>query len=93
MINKNGALKGGMPLYKFINKILTFYQNFLFKTNFSEFHSGYRVYSVNTLKKIPFNLNANDHSFDNEIIAQFLIAKKKIKEKQYLHIMVMKYLM
>ena len=81
MINKNGALKGGMPLYKFIgNKILTFYQNFLFKTNFSEFHSGYRVYSVNTLKKIPFNLNANDHSFDNEIIAQFLIAKKKIKE-------------
>ena len=81
MINKNGALKGGMPLYKFIgNKILTFYQNFLFNTNFSEFHSGYRVYSVNALKKIPFNLNANDHSFDNEIIAQFLIAKKKIKE-------------
>ena len=32
------------------------------------------------MKKIPFNLNANDHSFDNEIIAQFLIAKKKIKE-------------
>ena len=81
MINKNGALKGGMPLYKFIgNKILTFYQNFLFSTNFSEFHSGYRVYSVNALKKIPFNLNENDHSFDNEIIAQFLIAKKKIKE-------------
>ena len=43
MINKNGALKGGMPLYKFIgNKILTFYQNFLFGTNFSEFHSGYK---------------------------------------------------
>ncbi len=81
MINKNGALKGGMPLYKFIgNKILTFYQNFLFKTNFSEFHSGYRVYSVNALKEIPFNLNANDFSFDNEIIAQFLIAKKEIKE-------------
>ncbi len=81
MINEKGALKGGMPLYKFIgNKILTFYQNFLFKTKFSEFHSGYRVYSVNALKKIPFNLNANDHSFDNEIIAQFLIAKKKIKE-------------
>ncbi len=81
MINKNGALKGGMPLYKFIgNKILTFYQNLLFKTNFSETHSGYRVYSVKALKKIPFNLNANDHSFDNEIIVQFLIAKKKIKE-------------
>lgn len=81
MINKNGALKGGMPLYKLIgNKILTFYQNFLFNTSFSEYHSGYRVYSVNALKKIPFNLNANDHSFDNEIITQFLIAKKKIKE-------------
>ena len=81
MINKNGALKGGMPLYKFIgNKILTFYQNFLFGTNFSEFHSGYRIYSVNALTKIPFNLNANDHSFDNEIIAQFLISKQNIKE-------------
>ncbi len=81
MINKNGALKGGMPLYKFIgNKILTSYQNFLFKTDFSEFHSGYRIYSVNALTKIPFNLNSNDHSFDNEIIAQFLISKFKIKE-------------
>ncbi len=81
MINKNGALKGGMPVYKFVgNKILTFYQNLLFKTRFSEFHSGYRVYSVSALKEIPFNLNANDHSFDNEIIVQFLISKQKIKE-------------
>ncbi len=81
MINKNGALKGGMPLYKFIgNKILTWYQNFMFKTNFTEFHSGYRVYKVSSLEKIPFELNSNDHSFDNEIIAQYLISDLKIKE-------------
>ena len=81
MLDKGGALKGGMPLYKFIgNKVLTFYQNFMFSKSFSEFHSGYRVYKVNSLKKIPFYLNSNDHSFDNEIIAQFLIANLKIKE-------------
>ena len=47
MIIKGGALKGKMPLYKFIaNKVITFFQNFLLKTHFSEFHSGYRVYNV-----------------------------------------------
>ena len=81
MITKGGALKGGMPLYKFIgNKILTYFQNFVFSTKFSEFHSGYRIYKVNSLKKIPFELNANDYSFDNEIIVQFLLAKLTIKE-------------
>ncbi len=82
MIIKGGALKGGMPLYKFIgNKILTFYQNTIFSTNFSEFHSGYRIYKVESLKKIPFEINSNDYSFDNEIIVQFLISKLTIKEK------------
>ena len=81
MINKNGAIKGGMPLYKFIgNKILTYYQNKLFNKNFTEFHSGYRIYRVNSLKKIPYELNNNDHSFDNEIILQFLLAELNIKE-------------
>jgi 2-polyprenyl-3-methyl-5-hydroxy-6-metoxy-1,4-benzoquinol methylase len=81
MINKNGALKGGMPFYKFIgNKILTIYQNKLFKTNFTEFHSGYRIYKVQSLKKIPYELNNNDHSFDNEIIIQLLMANLNIKE-------------
>ena len=81
MINKNGALKGGMPFYKFIgNKILTFYQNKLFNTNFTEFHSGYRIYKVQSLKKIPYELNNNDHSFDNEIIIQLLMANLNIKE-------------
>ena len=81
MINKNGALSGGMPLYKFIgNKILTYYQNLMFNKKFSEFHSGYRIYKVNSLKKIPYNLNNNDHSFDNEIIIQLLLSNFVIKE-------------
>ena len=81
MINKNGAIKGGMPLYKYVgNKILTAYQNLIFDKKFSEFHSGYRIYKVNSLRKIPFELNNNDHSFDNEIIIQFLLANLNIKE-------------
>lgn len=81
MINKNGAIQGGMPLYKFIgNKILTYYQNKLFNKEFTEFHSGYRIYRVESLKKIPYELNNNDHSFDNEIILQFLLAELNIKE-------------
>ncbi len=81
MINKFGALKGGMPLYKFIgNKILTFLQNKILKSKLSEFHSGYRIYKVEALKKIPFHLNSNDFSFDTEIIIQFLILKFKISE-------------
>ena len=81
MITKGAALKGGMPLYKFIgNKVITFYQNFLLSTNFSEFHSGYRAYRVSSLKKIPFYLNSNDYPFDTEIIIQFIISKLKIIE-------------
>ena len=81
MIDKNGALKGGMPLYKYIgNKILTFYQNKLFDKNFTELHSGYRIYKVKSLQKIPYELNNNDHSFDNEIIIQLLTRNLNIKE-------------
>ena len=81
MISKYGALKGGMPLYKFIgNKVLTFIQNKLLSSNLSEFHSGYRIYDVKALKNIPFNLNSNDYSFDTEIIIQFLFSKFKIYE-------------
>ena len=81
MLIKGGALKGGMPLYKYIgNKILTFFQNKILSSNLSEFHSGYRVYTVDTLKKIPFHLNSNDYSFDTEIIIQLLFSKSKIAE-------------
>ena len=81
MINKKDAIKGGMPFYKFIgNIILTKIQNFLLGTKLSEFHSGYRVYNVRSLKKIPFLLNSNSYNFDTEIIIQFKLVNFEIKE-------------
>ena len=81
MMIKGNARKGGMPLYKFFgNKILTSLQNKLLKSNFSEFHSGYRAYSVEALKKIPFERNSNDFDFDTDIIIQLLLSKATIKE-------------
>ena len=81
MLIKGDALKGRMPIYKYIgNKILTFLQNKILSSNLSEFHSGYRIYSIKALKKIPFYLNSNDYSFDTEIIIQLLFSKSKIAE-------------
>ena len=81
MINKKLALKGGMPFYKFVgNIILTKNQNFLLNTKLAEFHTGYRVYKVSSLKRIPFYLNTNDFHFDTEILIQFFLDKKKVKE-------------
>ncbi len=81
MIEKGSALKGGMPLYKFIgNKILTFIQNKILSTNLSEFHSGYRAYRVDSLKKIFFEMNADDYCFDTDIIIQLSFTKQNIKE-------------
>ena len=81
MINKKKALDGGMPMYKFIgNIILTKIQNFLLNTKLAEFHSGYRVYSVKTLKKIPFILNTQDFHFDTEILIQLFLANANITE-------------
>jgi glycosyltransferase involved in cell wall biosynthesis len=81
MLDRGAALKGGMPLYKFIgNKILTWLQNSLLRTNFSEFHSGYRIYSVAALKKVPFDRNTNDFHFDTEIIIQLLRAGMRVRE-------------
>ena len=81
MMSRFGALKGGMPLYKFVgNKILTTAQNALLGTRLSEFHSGYRLYSTRALRRIRFDLNSNDFHFDTEIIIQFLNAKLRIKE-------------
>ena len=81
MINKRNAIKGGMPIYKFIgNIILTFLQNKILSTNLSEFHTGYRVYSVENLKKIKFHLNTNNYHFDTQIIIQFLMNNFKIGE-------------
>jgi len=81
MLEKAAALRGGMPLYKYVgNKILTWFQNRLLRSSLSEFHSGYRVYSVAALKKVPFALNTNDFHFDTEIIVQLILAGLRIKE-------------
>jgi len=66
-----GALKGGMPLYKYIsNRILTFIENILLNQKLTEYHTGYRAYSRKVLETIPFMKNSDDFVFDNEILAQ-----------------------
>jgi glycosyltransferase involved in cell wall biosynthesis len=81
MLARGSALRGGMPLYKYVgNRILTWCQNRLLGSSLSEFHSGYRVYSVDALGKVPFGLNANGFHFDTEIIIQLLFAGLRIEE-------------
>jgi glycosyltransferase involved in cell wall biosynthesis len=81
MMTRFAALKGGMPLYKYVgNRILTGIQNWLLKSSLTEFHSGYRLYSVAALKRIPFDRNTNDFHFDTEIIIQLFRAHRVIKE-------------
>lgn len=81
MINPRDALRGGMPYYKFVgNRVLTAFQNWILGSRFSEFHSGYRAYSVSALSAIPFERNSNDFHFDTEIIIQLLIAQKRVEE-------------
>lgn len=81
LLTPRGALKGGMPLYKYVgNRILTRIENYLLRTALSEFHSGYRVYTTDALRRIPFELNSNGFHFDTEIIIQLVIAKLAIVE-------------
>lgn len=81
LITPNGALQGGMPLYKYVgNRILTWIQNRLLRTHLSEFHSGYRIYSVDALRSIPFERNSNGFHFDTEIIIQLVVAELSIVE-------------
>jgi glycosyltransferase involved in cell wall biosynthesis/2-polyprenyl-3-methyl-5-hydroxy-6-metoxy-1,4-benzoquinol methylase len=81
MMNRFGALRGGMPLYKYVgNKVLTTAQNALLRTRLSEFHSGYRAYRVEALAATPFLLNSDDFHFDTEIIIQLLHGGRRIEE-------------
>ena len=81
MMTPFGALRGGMPLYKYVgNRLLTTVQNALLRTRLSEFHSGYRAYSVPALRRIRFPLNSNDFHFDTEIIIQLLNVGQRIVE-------------
>ena len=76
-----GALKGGMPFYKYVsNRVLTLLQNFLMSQKLSEYHTGYRAYSAEILRKINYNLNSDDFIFDNQVIAQIFSKGYEIAE-------------
>jgi len=76
-----GALKGGMPAYKYIaNRILTLAQNILMNQKLSEYHSGYRAFSSDVLRSINYMANSDDFVFDNQMIAQIFYAGFEIAE-------------
>lgn len=76
-----GALKGGMPIYKYIsNRVLTFIENILLNQKLSEYHSGYRAYSREVLESIPFMKNSDDFVFDNEVLAQVTYLNFRVAE-------------
>ena len=81
MMHPRDALKGGMPLYKWLgNKVLTGIENWLMGSNLSEWHSGFRLYSVSALRQIPFQYNSNYYDFDSQIIIQLLGLQLRIRE-------------
>ncbi len=68
-----GALKGGMPLYKYIsNRFLTLFQNILINYKLSEYHTGYRAFSREVLQNINYNSNSDDFIFDNQMLSQII---------------------
>jgi len=76
-----GALKGGMPMYKYIaNRFLTFSENVLIGQKLSEYHTGYRAFSAEVLRSIDFTYNSDDFVFDNEMISQIFMNGYDIAE-------------
>jgi glycosyltransferase involved in cell wall biosynthesis len=76
-----GALKGGMPMYKYIaNRMLTLFQNLLMNQKLSEYHTGYRAYHADVLRTINYNDNSDDFIFDNEMVAQIFYNGFEIAE-------------
>lgn len=83
--------KGGMPLIRYLgNRVLTGLQNRALGTKISEFQSGYRVYSVDALRKVPFERLSSDYHFDTEILILFVDRGLRIAEQPipFLHTMV-----
>ena len=77
----NGALKGGMPRYKYVaNRLLTFTQNIFLGQKLSEYHTGYRAFSKEALKAINFEQNSDDFIFDNQMLAQLIYKDFEIGE-------------
>jgi glycosyltransferase involved in cell wall biosynthesis len=82
MSTPTAALKGGMPMYKFLgNRILTTFQNRWSGLHLSEYHSGYRLYSVDALKRIPFQSFTNNWHFDTQIILAMTERNMRIVER------------
>lgn len=82
MSTRGEALKGGMPLYKYYgNRILTVIQNRFSGLNLSEYHSGYRLYSLHALKKLPFQSFTNTWHFDTQIILAMAERNMRIVER------------
>lgn len=76
-----GALKGGMPLYKYVaNRFLTFAENILLGHKLSEYHTGYRAFSRAVLERLPLDANSDDFVFDNQMLAQIVWADFRIGE-------------
>jgi hypothetical protein len=81
MLERGAALHGGMPRYKFVgNKILTFLQNRIAGVRLSEWHSGYRAFSIASLAGVGFEVNADYYDFDTQIILQMISARQRITE-------------
>jgi glycosyltransferase involved in cell wall biosynthesis len=77
----NGALKGGMPWYKYVaNRVLTFTQNIFLGQKLSEYHTGYRAFSKEALEAINFEQNSDDFIFDNQMLAQLIYKDFEIGE-------------
>ena len=77
----NGALKGGMPIYKYIaNRLLTLTQNILVNQKLSEYHTGYRAFSKTVLESINYEVNSDDFVFDNQMLSQIIYAGFEIAE-------------
>ncbi len=76
-----GALKGGMPWYKYVaNRFLTLFQNILMNQKLSEYHTGYRAFSKEVLESINYNINSDDFIFDNQMLAQIFYKGFEIAE-------------
>jgi len=76
-----GALNGGMPFYKYVfNRFLTLLQNLLLRQKLSEYHTGYRAFSGDVLRKINYSANSDDFVFDNQMLAQIFFAGYEIAE-------------
>ncbi len=77
----SGALRGGMPLYKYVsNRFLTLYQNILFDYKISEYHTGFRAYSREVLANLPLEENSDDFIFDAEVLAQAIYRGYRLGE-------------